>query len=310
MRFADVMRSSTEEVAPNSETPPQLRPAGTNDAGSRRKRSRRAPVSLADGAPVATRSLELDVELTRFSTRARAARGSVPTGAPMPADQRQAWKELLEVTAAFLSRPVEETSSFDVVRARVALEAELEMDARAYGAFPAELADRATEQVSLLAARMVEVRRAGVRTAHRKMLLDWPVEPVVVTSLFGRRLHPVLKVYRTHQGIDLKASPGQLVSASAGGVVAFSGWNGGHGWHVEVRHPGGLVTKYSHLSQLLVEAGDSVERGSPVGLAGDSGRATGVHVHFELFRDGMPSDPLETLGQPAPGTVPLASLQR
>jgi murein DD-endopeptidase MepM/ murein hydrolase activator NlpD len=86
--------------------------------------------------------------------------------------------------------------------------------------------------------------------------------------------------------------------------VLRAGWNGGHGNQVIVQHTGNVTTRYSHLSRLLVAPGDIVEEGDVVGAAGRTGMATGVHVHFELWREGEPSDPLDEMGPTDSGEEP------
>lgn len=99
-----------------------------------------------------------------------------------------------------------------------------------------------------------------------------------------------------HNGVDLAAAAGRVVSAAAGGFVVRAGWSGGYGLLVEVRHPGDLTTRYSHLSAVLCAPGDALEPGQPVGLVGRTGLATGPHLHFEVWRGGEPRDPLPLLG--------------
>ena len=99
-----------------------------------------------------------------------------------------------------------------------------------------------------------------------------------------------------HQGIDLAAAEGRVVSAAAAGWIVRTGWAGGHGLIVEVRHPGDLTTRYSHLSAILCAPGDAVEVGHPIGRVGKTGLVTGPHLHFEVWRGGEPSDPLPWLG--------------
>ena len=114
------------------------------------------------------------------------------------------------------------------------------------------------------------------------------IQPVRVTSLFGRRFHPIFKRYREHQGLDLAAVTGQDVFAAQGGTVIAAGPAGGHGNQVQLQHAGGLVTRYSHLSRILVRVGDALSRGERLGLAGRTGDATGPHLHFELWRGNGP----------------------
>jgi len=160
--------------------------------------------------------------------------------------------------------------------------------------------------VTGLAMRMSQARHLGVNTRRGLAAFAWPVEPVVVTSLFGRRLHPLTRIPGRHFGLDLAADEGQLVSAAAAGVVLFAGWSGAYGREIELLHPGGEVTRYGHLSQLLVEPGLRVGRGDPLGLVGNTGVSTGPHLHFEVVRDGKPCDPLVELGRP-PQTAPAWS---
>lgn len=251
---------------------------------------------------------ELNVALARFATAARLERSRVPVGAPMPSGAVKNWLYLNSAVDEFLRRPANRTSSYDVVRARITAEAELELDARAYGDIPVDLAENVLERMSRLAMRMAEVRRLHVITQRQKAMFIWPVEPTVVTSLFGRRLHPVEGTWKQHFGIDLLADEGQLISAAADGVVLRSGENGAHGIQVEVQHKGGLVTRYSHLSQTLVERGLVLKRGDPIGLAGSTGVSTGAHLHFEVWRNGTAVDPIEELGRPMPEADSVAAL--
>lgn len=256
----------------------------------------------------ATTSTELQGALVAFAARARAQRAATTHGAPMPLLASSNWEQVAFALDKFLQRTPEQTSSFDLIRARVTLEAELELDARTYGDFPAELAERVLEQVTRVAVRMAQVRQLKVQTAEVKLAFEWPVSPVAVTSLFGRRLHPISRTFRQHFGIDLAASEGQLVSAAAAGTVVHADWTGAHGLQVEVQHGSGVVTRYSHLSQLLVEVGAQVQKGDPLGLAGTTGSSTGPHLHFEFWRDGKAKDPLEELGNPQGGRAKVAAL--
>ena len=189
----------------------------------------------------------------------------------------------------------------DVVRTRTTLEAELEQDARAYGDIPSELADAVLSRMDHLALRMAELRP---RSTRKRTAFSWPVDPVVINSVFGSRFHPILGTEREHQGLDLAAKDGQPIFASAPGTVVRAGWSGGHGNQVILQHDGDVTTRYSHLSRLLVVPGEEVKRGEVLGEAGKTGMATGVHLHFELWREGEPSDPLDVLGPTDSGEEP------
>ncbi|MEW6047574.1 MAG: M23 family metallopeptidase [Bacillota bacterium] len=119
----------------------------------------------------------------------------------------------------------------------------------------------------------------------------WPLRGPV-TSPFGMRVHPVYGVRRMHTGVDIAAPPGTPVVAARGGLVAHAGWAGELGLAVAVDHGGGEFTVYGHLSRVLVEAGQEVSSGQAVGLVGATGTATGPHLHFAVWRDGQPLDPM------------------
>jgi len=112
-----------------------------------------------------------------------------------------------------------------------------------------------------------------------------PTVPTVdghITSNFGWRRDPFTGQSRFHRGVDLAAVYGQDVQAARAGRVVFSGEQRGYGNTVVVEHLDGTKTRYAHLSATLVEKGEAVQAGAPVGRAGHSGRATGTHVHFEI----------------------------
>jgi murein DD-endopeptidase MepM/ murein hydrolase activator NlpD len=256
------------------------------------------PKVMAPDSPV------LRAALKSFTTLARSTRAEVLQGSVMPPAQVENWRQMNTALDDFLRVPARKTSSLDVVRARVSLEAELEEDARTYGDIPADLADAVLARMSLLEVRMAELRHLQLKPSPKRPRFAWPVDPAIITSVFGSRWHPILGEERNHQGLDLAAKSGQLVSAAAGGVVLKAGWNGGHGNQVIIQHDGNVTTRYSHLSRLLVTPGEVVEQGDVVGAAGRTGMATGVHLHFELWQDGAPSDPLDELGPTDSGEEP------
>lgn len=127
--------------------------------------------------------------------------------------------------------------------------------------------------------------------------LTWPMEPRAITSRFGVRNDPIEPDQtRFHRGVDMSGHYGAMVRAAAAGRISEGGWKGNAGRHVRVEHTGGMVTSYSHLSLILVSPGMWVEQGDPIGLVGESGRATGPHLHFEVLAEGVALDPLMLLG--------------
>ncbi|MEA5453009.1 M23 family metallopeptidase [Leptolyngbya sp. CCNP1308] len=107
--------------------------------------------------------------------------------------------------------------------------------------------------------------------------------PASISSLFGWRMHPVAQSWRFHSGTDLAAPMGTPVLATRAGRVSVSDFLGGYGLTVIMRHDDDkLESRYAHLSQLAVEAGEWVEQGEVIGLVGSTGTSTGPHLHFEL----------------------------
>jgi murein DD-endopeptidase MepM/ murein hydrolase activator NlpD len=114
-----------------------------------------------------------------------------------------------------------------------------------------------------------------------------------LSSAFSRmRAHPILRVARPHEGIDVTAPSGTPIEAPAAGRVDEAGWEPGYGNTVTIDHGYGIVTKFAHASKLLVRPGDRVKRGQRIALVGSSGLATAPHLHYEVHVNGRPVDPL------------------
>jgi murein DD-endopeptidase MepM/ murein hydrolase activator NlpD len=140
----------------------------------------------------------------------------------------------------------------------------------------------------------------------RGAFLRYPV-PYRITSHFtGRRFHPLLKLWRAHEGIDYGAPAGAPVEATASGVVTRAGFVGAYGRLVELRHPGEIRTRYAHLSSIApdVRPGARVEQGQIIGRVGASGLATGPHLHYEFLQNGRHRDPLKVEVPGAPSVDP------
>ncbi|MBZ5589884.1 MAG: peptidoglycan DD-metalloendopeptidase family protein [Acidobacteriia bacterium] len=137
----------------------------------------------------------------------------------------------------------------------------------------------------------------------RKQFLRAPVKFSRITSRYSNaRLHPILGVRLPHWGIDYGAPTGTPVMATADGVVSSAGWNGGGGNAVEVRHAGGYVTSYMHLSRFAaaIRPGARVEQGQVIGYVGATGLATGPHVDYRVTQNGRHLNPLGVGRDPAP----------
>ena len=118
---------------------------------------------------------------------------------------------------------------------------------------------------------------------------------VSVGSFFGYRRDPFTRREKFHSGVDLKARWGDPVGASQAGIIQFAGWYHGYGNLIIVAHGGGVTTHYAHLSSFYVEVGTRVERGTIIGRAGSTGRATSPHLHYELRFEGNPLNPFQPL---------------
>ena len=121
--------------------------------------------------------------------------------------------------------------------------------------------------------------------------MTWPVAGRI-TSYFGYRYHPILHFSRFHAGVDFGASWGSPIVAAADGQVVRAGWAGGYGRQVRLAHGDGVMTSYSHMSEIVAEPGSFVHAGQLIGYVGSSGLSTGPHLHYEVLRNGSPVNPL------------------
>jgi murein DD-endopeptidase MepM/ murein hydrolase activator NlpD len=121
--------------------------------------------------------------------------------------------------------------------------------------------------------------------AGRPVLSGW------LSSAYGSRTDPFTGKRAWHQGIDFAGAEGDHIIAVASGVVSWSGERTGYGTLVEIAHGDGLITRYAHNRENRVEVGDLVRQGDVIALMGNSGRSTGPHVHFEIFKHGRAVDP-------------------
>jgi len=113
-----------------------------------------------------------------------------------------------------------------------------------------------------------------------------------INNEFGFRRSPFGgRSYEFHGGMDIDGERGQIVQATAAGVVTEAGWKGGYGQMVEVDHGNGLRSRYGHLSRIDVTPGDTLTRGQAIALIGSTGRSTGPHLHYELRLGERPINP-------------------
>jgi murein DD-endopeptidase MepM/ murein hydrolase activator NlpD len=145
----------------------------------------------------------------------------------------------------------------------------------------------------------------------RRFFLHSPLkfQPVVTSGFSRSRLHPILREYRPHLGVDYRAPIGSAVIAVADGVVVEAGMSGGAGRMVHVRHVNGFESEYLHLSTLTVRAGMHVRQGDLIGRVGMSGLATGPHLDYRLKKNGAFINPL-TAQRAMPPADPIPAAQR
>ncbi|MBO5142360.1 MAG: peptidoglycan DD-metalloendopeptidase family protein [Clostridia bacterium] len=126
--------------------------------------------------------------------------------------------------------------------------------------------------------------------------MTWPLPGHrIITSKFGNRLHPVLKKYSLHTGVDIAGSGcnGDPVVAAAAGTVIKATYSNAYGNYVVIDHGGGITTLYAHSSKLVVKAGDKVSAGQEIMKVGTTGYSTGPHLHFEVRKNGNYLNPLD-----------------
>ncbi|PID54851.1 MAG: hypothetical protein CR978_01285 [Gammaproteobacteria bacterium] len=118
-----------------------------------------------------------------------------------------------------------------------------------------------------------------------------PIKKGWISSYYGRRTDPFTGKPAMHKGIDFAGREGSDIVAVAAGVVTRSSKRNGYGYLVEISHGDGVFTRYAHNKKNLVKVGDLVSKGQSIALMGSTGRSTGAHVHFEVFKNGRHVDP-------------------
>lgn len=122
-----------------------------------------------------------------------------------------------------------------------------------------------------------------------------PVLGARLSSVFGKRRHPVLGVQRLHTGVDYAAETGTPVMTTGTGQVIFAGTMRGYGRTIDIDHGGGVVTRYAHLSRFAsgLAEGSEVNAGDRIGSVGATGLVSGPNLHYEVRIDGQPTDPMQ-----------------
>ena len=128
-----------------------------------------------------------------------------------------------------------------------------------------------------------------------RAFLRFPLEFTTISSHFTEsRFHPLLKTNLPHTGVDFAAQRGTAVRAVGDGVISEAGWNGGYGKAIDIKHDSTYLSRYAHLQGFApgIRPGVSVSKGQVIGYVGSTGRSTGPHLHFELYKDQQFIDPL------------------
>ncbi|WP_317930914.1 M23 family metallopeptidase [Halioxenophilus sp. WMMB6] len=137
----------------------------------------------------------------------------------------------------------------------------------------------------------LEALMANRKIQNDVFIAGRPIKKGWISSFYGRRTDPFNGHLAWHSGMDFAGQLNSDVVAVASGVVTWSGDRYGYGQMVEINHGSGFSTRYAHNSENLVAVGDVVKKGQIVALMGSSGRSTGPHVHFEVYKNGRPVDP-------------------
>lgn len=138
-------------------------------------------------------------------------------------------------------------------------------------------------------------RLTDLQSLLNRVPIDSPLKKFEINSGFGVRKDPFTGRPAQHLGLDMAADFKTPITSTGDGKVIFADWEGPYGRLVVVDHGMGLITRYGHMSRILVKVGDTVVRGAALGQIGCSGRCTGPHVHYEVHHNGKPINPLKFL---------------
>ena len=155
-----------------------------------------------------------------------------------------------------------------------------------------------SDLLGVLGSRLDSVRD-GVERRHALASATPSVWPVAgwLTSSYGTRRDPITRGADFHPGLDISADYGQPVLATGDARVDIAGPNGAYGNMVMLDHGFGIVTRYGHLSRFNVRVGEQVKRGHVIGFVGSTGRATGAHLHYEIWMNGRLTNPMTLLAR-------------
>jgi murein DD-endopeptidase MepM/ murein hydrolase activator NlpD len=151
--------------------------------------------------------------------------------------------------------------------------------------FDALINDRAYQLEILESVLLNKELSAEVRISGRPITKGW------ISSFYGTRDDPFTGKPAWHGGMDFAGQEDGDVIATGAGVVTWASERFGYGYMIEINHGDGLATRYAHNKEILVQVGDVVDKGEVIAKMGSTGRSTGVHVHYEVLRNGKTVDP-------------------
>lgn len=134
----------------------------------------------------------------------------------------------------------------------------------------------------------------------------WPVDSTYVTSRYGVRDAPTAGASTNHKALDIGAKSGDPIYAAADGQVAAATYNNGLGYYVSIEHDGDTATRYSHMTNFIVQPGEYVKQGQIIGYVGESGIATGSHLDYAVIKNGEQVDPMQFYDESAVTYDPTA----
>ena len=134
----------------------------------------------------------------------------------------------------------------------------------------------------------------------------WPVDSTYITSRYGERSAPTAGASTNHKAIDIGAKSGDPIYAAADGQVASATYNNGLGYYVSIEHDGETATRYSHMTNFIVQPGEHVKQGQIIGYVGESGIATGSHLDYAVIKNGQQVDPMQYYDESAVTYDPTA----
>ncbi|MBQ6776068.1 MAG: peptidoglycan DD-metalloendopeptidase family protein [Synergistaceae bacterium] len=155
-------------------------------------------------------------------------------------------------------------------------------------------AEQAQKQAGQMIAALQRKRAQRNYITGKGSIFNWPIRGQI-SSVYGYRIHPILKRKILHSGIDIAAPNGTAIKAPAAGEVIYDGWLRGYGRVVVLDHGRGFSTLYAHLSASLVKEGQVVKSGATIAKVGKTGNTTGYHLHFKVRVFGTPENPIKFL---------------